>query len=118
MISATAHLDAQTTEYPGSLSVEATALSDNHALASLAGSRLSARLFLVVFLSIIAIETAVLPPSYLSFRRDLEDRLEHVGWTIVVMAFKPRGQLKDRDPPLIGEQAVGHSELGGGVFWR
>ena len=82
------------------------------------GGRLGLRLFLVVFLGIVAIETVILLPSYLGYRRDLENRLEHVGRTIVVMAFQPRGQAGDADLLNRARMAVRYSELSGGALYR
>ena len=76
------------------------------------------RLFLVVILSIVAIETVILFPSYLGYRRDLEDRLEHVGRTIVVMALKPRGHASERDLLIYARLAARFSELTGGALYR
>ena len=76
------------------------------------------RLFLVVIVSIVAIETAILLPSYLDHRRDLENRLEHVGRTIVVMALKPRGDASDRDLLTYARLAARISELSGGALYR
>ena len=82
------------------------------------GGRLGVRLFLVVFLSIVAIETAILLPSYLGYRRNLENRLENVGRNIVVMAIKPRGRASDRDLLIYARMAVRYSELSGGALYR
>ena len=82
------------------------------------GGRLGVRLFVVVFLSIIAIETAILLPSYRGYRRDLEQRLEHVGRTIVVMALKPRGHARDRDLYIYARLAARYSELSGGALYH
>jgi PAS domain S-box-containing protein len=73
---------------------------------------------MVVFLSVIAIETAILIPSYLSYQRDLQDRLEHVGRTIVVMALKPRGHATERDLLIYARMEVRNSELSGGALYR
>ena len=82
------------------------------------GGRLGVRLFLVVILSIVAIETVILFPSYLSYRRDLEERLEHVGRTSVVMALKPRGDASERDLLIYAQMASRFSELTGGALYR
>ena len=82
------------------------------------GGKLGLRLFLVVFLSIVAIETVILLPSYLGYRRDLENRLEHVGRTIVVMALQPRGHADDADLLNHARMAARYSELAGGTLYR
>ena len=82
------------------------------------GGKLGLRLFLVVFVSIVVIETVILLPSYLGHRRDLENRLEHVGRTIVVMALQPRGHADDADLLNHARMAARYSELAGGTLYR
>lgn len=82
------------------------------------GGRLGVRLLIVVLLSVIAIETAILIPSYLGYQRELQDRLEHVGRAIVVTALKPRNHESDEDRLNYARLAARFSELSGGSLYR
>ena len=82
------------------------------------GGRLGVRLLIVVLLSVIAIETAILIPSYLGYQRELQDRLEHVGQAIVVTALKPRNHESDEDRLNYARLAARFSELSGGFLYR
>ena len=76
------------------------------------------RLFLAVIVSIVVIESAILLPTYVGYRRNLENRLEHVGRTVVVIALKPRGHASEIDLLIYARLAARFSELSGGALYR
>ncbi len=60
-------------------------------------SRLGFRLTVAVFLSILAVEAAVLVPSYANYKRDLIGRLQHVGLATASAALRSHGHSRPRD---------------------
>ena len=80
-------------------------------------SRLVWRIALAVFLSILAVEAAILVPSYQSYKRDLHLRLEE---TALAVLRSNLATIDLRDPAALSEatrRAMQHSPLQGGAIY-
>ena len=81
-------------------------------------SRLGLRVSLAVFISIIAVETLILIPSYLRYEAELLDRLEHVGRSIMLSNFRSHAHATDSDLMLYGKLLLTEPDLLGGTLYR
>ena len=82
--------------------------------------RLCRRIAAYVLLSIVAIEAAILIPSYRNYERDLLLRLESVGRAEVTAMYGTGAQLRERDPLVLGglHSRKPTSSLRGGRLYR
>jgi len=71
-----------------------------------------------IFLSILAIEAAILVPSYQDYERDLRDRLEQVTLAVVASGYRGMGTAPPRAILRRGESLVGGWLRGGAVYGR
>lgn len=81
-------------------------------------SRLGVRLALAVFLTILAVEAAILVPSYYRYENDLYERLEHAGRAAMVAGFSTHAHARERDFLLFGRLMSQLPEIGGGALYR
>ncbi len=80
--------------------------------------RLCRYVALLVLISILVIEGAILVPSYRNYERDLLLRLEHVGGAIVGAALRDKGHQSDRNVLLAARLILAAPEIAGGAVYR
>ena len=82
------------------------------------GGMLGVRFALVVFLSIAAVEAAILIPSVRNYERDLLARLEHAGRAGVMAAFRTQSHADERSLLIYAKVILGATDLSGGALYR
>ena len=80
--------------------------------------RLCWRIALAVFASILAIEAAILVPSYKNYERDLLLRLEDAGRTAMIAGLRLSGHASDRDLLIAGKSLTRGTRVEGGTLYH
>ena len=79
--------------------------------------RICRRVALLVFLSIVAVEAAILVPSYRNYERDLLQRLEDTGHAAILAAFNLHGHARHRDLLILGQALTRMTGIRGGALY-
>ncbi len=79
--------------------------------------RICRRVALLVFLSIVAIEAAILVPSYRNYERDLLQRLEDTSHAAILAAFNLHGHARHRDLLILGRALTRMTDIRGGALY-
>ena len=82
------------------------------------GCRLCWRIALAVFASILAVEAAILIPSYKNYERDLLLRLEDAGRTAMIAGLRLSGHGSDRDLLIAGRLLTRGTRVEGGTLYH
>ena len=101
----------------GHIDVKSSGLGVRQYLREVVACRLCRNVALMVLISILLIEGAILVPSYRNYERDLLLRLEQVGGAVVSSALRGKGHHSDRDILLAARLMQAAPEIAGGAVY-